>query len=150
MYCNGNGGSTAHFVPPSASGYAIARHAGEQSPLERAFSAARLWRGQVQLTKPTAIQSAAIFGVCPAYVRLAASIVDNPSTVQAVLSGRLSLVVAAGGESLPDHFARASVQEWQETAKTVGPVVLWDEMIEPLLRPGVVANDGAGLFPSNP
>jgi hypothetical protein len=134
LYRVGNGGSTACFVPPSVSGYYIARHAGERSALESAFLGARLWRGQLQLTKPTAIQSAGIVGVCSRYVRAAASIIDNPSTVHAVLSGRLSLVAAAQGESLTDRFIRSSAAEKLAAAETIGPAVLWDEMVEPLLN----------------
>jgi len=36
-------------------------------------------------------------------------------------------------ESLAEHFARSTPDEWRECARTIGPANIWDHMVMPLL-----------------
>jgi hypothetical protein len=40
---------------------------------------------------------------------------------------------AGGGESLAHHFERSTPEEWRECARLVGPAVIWDQMLSPLV-----------------
>jgi hypothetical protein len=78
--------------------------------------------------------------------RLAAGIIDeqvrirNLTVRQAARLCRVSepYVAAArkppaAAESLAEHFARATPNEWLEAARTIGPAKIWDSMIAPLV-----------------
>ena len=36
-------------------------------------------------------------------------------------------------ESLAEHFARSTPEEWQQCARLVGPARIWDQMLSPLV-----------------
>jgi uncharacterized damage-inducible protein DinB len=101
---------------------------------ERAFIAADLHLNRVALVSPTVRQCAGLADVSRAYVNAALPLADNPAAREAVISGQVPLLGAAkalNSESLAEHFARASADEWLEVARVIGPAVIWDQMIAP-------------------
>lgn len=110
-------------------------HAKRSVP-ERAFLAADLHRNRVDLVCPTIKQAAYLAGVCVPYATAAVAIADNRAARAAVLAGDCTLMDAAKAvapESLAEHFARATPTEWLECARMVGPAIVWDHMIAPLV-----------------
>ena len=107
-----------------------------RSVVERAFLAADLHLGRVELISPTIKQCSVLLRVCRPYVAAAAAISDDQAARDAALAGRCSLLDAAKPahfETLASHFARSSRAEWLEAARVIGPAVLWDEMVAPLI-----------------
>jgi hypothetical protein len=106
-----------------------------RSTVERALAAADLHVGRAVLVAPTVLQAASLLCVCRPYVTAACRIVDDQAARTAVLSGRVSLLDAtkAGTGTLAEHFARSTPDEWLEAARVIGPAVIWDHMIAPLV-----------------
>ena len=107
-----------------------------RSVLERAFIGADLRRNRVELISPTIKQSAYLAGVCVPYVAAAIAIADDETARVAVLTGDISLLDAArvaAPETLAEHFSRTSPAEWLEAARVIGPSLVWDHMISPLI-----------------
>jgi hypothetical protein len=111
---------------------------GKRSVAERAFLGADLHSGRVDLVCPTIKQSACLVHVCVPYVAAAIVVGDDQAARDAVIAGELTLPEAAkasnvGSISLAEHFARATPDEWLEAARVIGPGVIWDTMIAPLV-----------------
>lgn len=101
---------------------------------ERALLGADLHLDHVELISPTIKQCAILVGVCTQYVAAAVIIADDPAVRAAVLAGERSILGAAKpSETLADHFVRTSPADWLEVARTIGPAVIWDTMISPLV-----------------
>jgi hypothetical protein len=76
---------------------------------------------------------------------LAAGIVDervkirNLTVAQVARLCRVSAPYVAAArsrakpESLAEHFARSTPDEWRECARAIGPAKIWDSMITPLI-----------------
>lgn len=111
-------------------GNAIARC--KLSGAERAFIAADLVTGRLILTEPTVGQAAALTRISRFYATVAMNITD-PVMRNKVIAGIVPLLEAKHRESLAQHFARASVEELAEAARTIGPDRVWDAMIVPLV-----------------
>lgn len=108
----------------------------KRSVLERAFVGADLHLHNLGLILPTIKQSATLVGVCVPYVAAAVAIADNQAARAAVLAGDCTLMnaaKAAAPETLAEHFARATSEEWLEAARMIGPARVWDHMIMPLI-----------------
>ena len=108
----------------------------QRSVPERAFLAADLHRNRVELISPTVKQCAHLVGVCVPYVAAAVAIADNQAARTAVLAGDCTLLDAAKAvapESLAEHFARSTPDEQRECARAIGPAIIWDRMIAPLV-----------------
>jgi hypothetical protein len=119
---------------PTISGRNLA-HAHRSIP-ERARVAAGLHLNRLMLTSPTVKQCAALVGVCVPYVAAAVEIIDDPDACEAVLSGDINIIdaaKAAKAETLAEHFARTTPDEWLEAARVIGPARVWDHMIAPLV-----------------
>jgi hypothetical protein len=109
---------------------------GRRSVVERAFLAADLHLDRVALITPTIKQSAILMGICAPYVAAAIAIAGDPAARDAVLAGSRSLLDAAkagNSETLTDHFARSTPEQWVELARTVGVDAIWDGMVAPLI-----------------
>jgi hypothetical protein len=109
---------------------------GKRSATERAFVAADLHRNRIDLISPTVKQAAALANVCVPYVTAAVFVADDQALREAVLAGEVSLFDAVrsnAAESLVAHFRRSSVEEWRECAREIGPALVWDTMVEPLV-----------------
>jgi hypothetical protein len=112
-------------------------HADRSIP-ERAFVGADLHLNHIELISPTVKQCARLVGVCVPYVAAAVAIAttDDQAARAAVLAGDCNIVDAAKAvapETLAEHFARATPEEWLECARMVGPSVIWDRMVAPLV-----------------
>ena len=120
---------------PTVTGRNLAH--GHRSVLELAFLGNDLRRNHTQLISPTIKQCAALVGVCVPYVAAAVAISDDPAARSAVLAGRVSLFDALkatrDSETLAEHFARSTPEDWLEAARAVGPALIWDHMIAPLV-----------------
>ena len=106
------------------------------SASERALLMADLHLNRLTLTSPTIRQCAGLGRVCVPYIRAAIDISDDQAARTAVLHGDCTVLDAGkadASETLAEHFARATPAEWLECARTVGPAVIWDEMIAPLV-----------------
>jgi hypothetical protein len=109
---------------------------GKRSVPERASIAADLHLNRVELISPTVKQCAHLAGVCASYVAAAVAIVDDQAAREAVLAGDCTLLDAAKAvapETLAEHFARSTPKEWREAARAIGPALVWDHMIAPLV-----------------
>ena len=107
-----------------------------RNTVERALLAADLHLDRVTLTGPTIKQSAALAGICVPYAAAAVAIADDPAARAAALAGKITILdaaKAAARETLADHFARATQAEWLEAARVIGPAVIWDRMIAPVV-----------------
>ena len=103
---------------------------------ERALLMADLHLDRLRLTSPTVKQCAGLGHVCVPYVAAAISIADDRAARTAVLHGDCTVLDAARAdtsETLAEHFARTTPAEWLECARTIGPAVIWDQMIAPLV-----------------
>jgi hypothetical protein len=91
--------------------------------------------GRILPVKLTVKQCAALVGVCVPYVAAAVAIADDPDARAAVLAGKQTILDAAKkvDESLADRLRRSTPAELLEAAREIGPTVLWDQMLEPLL-----------------
>ena len=111
-------------------------HAHRSNP-ELALVGAGLHLNRLALTSPTIKQCASLVGVCTAYVRAAADIIDDPTACNAALHGDLNIWDAArrstARESLADHIARSSPIELAAAAKEAGVDLVWDAMMMPNL-----------------
>jgi len=119
---------------PIISGRNVA-HA-RRSVAELALVGADLHLNRLTLISPTVKQSANFVGVCVPYVAAAIAIADNQAARAAVLAGDCNIVDAAKAvapETLAEHFARATPEEWLECARMVGPSAIWDRMVAPLV-----------------
>ena len=61
---------------------------------------------------------------------------DDPAARAAVLAGERSILGAAKtatSETLAEHFARSAPSEWLEAAREIGPGIIWDHMVAPLI-----------------
>jgi hypothetical protein len=83
---------------------------------ERARLAASIVDERVKIRGLTVRQAARLCRVSEAYVGVA-----RKSKSPAV------------PESLAEHFARSTPDEWHECARTIGPAKIWDSMIAPLV-----------------
>ncbi len=120
--------------PLTISGRDIAH--GKRTAAERSFLAANLHRNRTVLFSPTVKQCAALVGVCVPYVAAAVAIAKDYAKREAVLAGEVTLLDAAKAltsESLAEHFARATPTEWLDAARVIGPAVIWDRMVAPLV-----------------
>jgi hypothetical protein len=108
---------------------------GHRTVNERAFLAGDMKRGRVSPIELTIKQCAMLCRVCVPYVAAAVAIADDSDARAAVLAGRLPLlaVAKAGTETLAEHFVRSTPNELLEAARVIGPAVLWDRMISPLV-----------------
>jgi hypothetical protein len=124
--------ATSNQVPhPFVTGRNVA-HA-RRCALERAFLAADLHLGRISLVTPTIKQAATMLMVSQAYVTAAKAIAYDEKARNAVISGRVPLLVAAWSESLSDHYLRASPAERVNLTQTAGVDHLFDELIVPAL-----------------
>jgi len=80
----------------------------------RARLAAGVTDGQVKIRSLTVRQAARLCRVSEPYVTAA----RKPP---------------AAPETLAEHFVRATPAEWLEAARTIGPAVVWESMIAPLV-----------------
>jgi hypothetical protein len=112
-------------VNPHISGRNIA-HA-KRSAVERAFIAADLHLGHCVLLKPTIGQAANLLQVNAAYVAAAKAIAHDQAARNAVVTGRIPLVVASWSETLTGRYMRSSPAERVALRKAAG-VDLWDEL----------------------
>jgi hypothetical protein len=122
------------FTPFSVTGRNLAH--GKRSVLERAFLGADLHLNCVGLVNPTVKQCSYLAGVCVPYVAAAVAVARDETVRSAVLTGELALLEAAKPvthETLVEHFARSSAEEWLEVARVIGPSIIWDQMISPLV-----------------
>ena len=111
---------------------------GKRPTNERALIGADLHLNRVELVSPTIKQCARLAGVCVPYVAAAVVIAtaENQAARAAVLAGDetiLDVAKAVTPESLSEHFRRAPQSEWLECARAIGPAVIWDRMIAPLV-----------------
>jgi SpoU rRNA methylase family enzyme len=116
---------------PRISGRNIAHS--KRSAVERAFVAADLHLGRYVLIKPTLAQAAKLLRVNAAYVAAAKAIAHDQAARNAVISGRVPLVVASWSETLADRYMRASPAERVALRKAAGVDQFWDELIAPAL-----------------
>ena len=108
----------------------------KRSVPERAFAGADLHLNRIGLTSPTIKQCARLVGVCVPYVAAAVAIADDEFGRAAVLTDELTLLdatKATAAETLAEHFARTGPAEWTEAARAIGPALVWDHMIAPLV-----------------
>jgi hypothetical protein len=97
-------------------GQAIAKS--HWSPRKRARYAAK-WRSGLIDVKPTTKLAAEVFGV------------SIPLVLEEI--AKVNGAKLATSESLAEQFSRATPAEWLECARAVGPAVVWDQMIAPLV-----------------
>lgn len=119
---------------PTITGRNLAR--AKRSIPELALVGADLHLNRLALIRPTVKQSAHLVGVCVPYVAAGIAIADDQAARAGVLAGDCAIMDAAKAvapESLAEHFARATPTEWLECARMVGPAVIWDRMIAPLV-----------------
>jgi hypothetical protein len=108
----------------------------KRSVLECAFIGADLHLDHGGLVSPTVKQAAYLAGVCVPYVRAAIVLADDRAAREAVLAGEINLfdaVRANTAESLVAHFRRSSVEEWRACAREIGPALIWDQMLAPIV-----------------
>jgi hypothetical protein len=114
----------------------------ERTKVELAFIGADLHLGRLALVSPTIKQCAALVGTCCPYITAAIAIADNETVCDLVLDGVVPLIGVAGtvgaaetvrSESLSEHFARSTPDEWLEAARAIGPALVWEHMISPLV-----------------
>jgi hypothetical protein len=103
------------------------------TPAANAFMAADIYRSKVRVTDLTLEQAAALAGTNIAYAKRA--LAASPAQRADVLTGKAKLhkLKANGGESLVEHLARSTPDEWRAAARAVGVDVVWDRMIDPLI-----------------
>jgi hypothetical protein len=126
--------NSPQFNPLTVTGRNLAH--GRRSTAERALIAADLHRNRVDLISPTVKQAAALAGVCVPYAAAAVLVADDQALRDAVLAGEVSLFDAVrsnASESLVAHFRRSSVEEWRECAREIGPALIWDHMLAPIV-----------------
>src|SRR5262249_54001971 len=90
---------------------------------QRAELAADLVEGRVEI-RPTTKQAADLTGVPPAEVTKARRANGN---------GKSRRPSSKATETLADHIARSSPAERIEAARTLGPSLIWDSMIDPVI-----------------
>ena len=117
--------------PSSVTGRNVAH--GRRTAVERAFLAADLHLGRVNLVKPTVKQVAAMLTVSQAYVAAAKAVAHDERGRDAVLAGRVPLLVASWSESLAERYLRASPAERVNLTQTAGVDAIWDDLIVPSL-----------------
>ena len=108
----------------------------KRTAAERALLAAELHLNRTKLVSPTIRQCAALGRVSVPYVAAAISIADDNAARTAVLRGDCTVLDATKAdtpESLAEHFARTTPAEWLEAARTVGPAIVWERMVAPLV-----------------
>jgi hypothetical protein len=106
---------------------------GHRSKAERVLTAADLIDGRLVLIKPTATQAAKLLDISLPYVFAATKVAWSPERRRAVLAGEVPLYRVADGESLADRFRRASRGERLLAAHELGPELIWDQMIAPIV-----------------
>jgi hypothetical protein len=80
----------------------------------RAHLAADIIDGRAKVRNLTVRQTAQLCRICVPYISAA----RRPP---------------AAPESLAEHFARSTPDEWLACARTIGPAIIWDRMIAPLV-----------------
>jgi hypothetical protein len=119
---------------PTISGRNIAH--GHRTAAERGLLSGDVHLGRISPVKLTVKQCATLCGVSVPYTAAAVLIADDPAARAAVLAGEQTLLDAAKKitpETLAEDFKRASRIERLEAAHALGPTILWDEMIAPLV-----------------
>jgi hypothetical protein len=102
--------------PERVTGQSIAK--AHWSPRKRARLAAK-WRSGLIDVKATTKLAAEVFGV------------SLPLVLEEI--AKVNGAKLAAPESLAEQFSRATPAEWLECARVVGPAVVWDRMIAPLV-----------------
>jgi hypothetical protein len=108
----------------------------EYPAYRKAFLAADLVAGKKRLVGPTPKQAAELSRVSVPYTYAALKILQqHPEHRELHENGLWPLIETKPGnsESLAAHFARSTGEEWLECARTIGPAVVWDRMIAPLI-----------------
>jgi hypothetical protein len=100
--------------------------------VERAFLGADLHLNRTALIFPTMTQAAKLVGTCVPYIAAAVAIAEDPARRDAVLAGERPLL-GDHLETLAERFARSTRTERLKAAQAIGPGVIWDEMISPLV-----------------
>jgi hypothetical protein len=103
---------TLATTTPAISGQYLAKN--KLGKRARAQLAANILNGRVKVGNLTVRQTARLCRVSVPYI--------NDAQKPPVKS-----------ESLAEHFRRSSPDEWRECARAIGPVVIWDQMIAPLV-----------------
>jgi hypothetical protein len=115
-------------------GLALARS--ELPAFRRAFRAADLVTGQLRLVNPTVRQASAVCEVSAPYTYAALRVTDRDLRA-AIEAGRKPLISTSNRRQKPEtlaaHFARSTTDEWLEAARVIGPAIVWDRMIAPLV-----------------
>ena len=107
---------------------------GKRNAIERAFPAADLVCGRVTFVRWTVRQAAAIAGVCRPYATAAIAVGDDRNSRIDILTGQRPLrIPSKDSESLADHFCRSTAAERIAAARKIGPAVIWDAMVAPLI-----------------
>lgn len=109
---------------------------GNRSVAELALLGGDVCRERIFPVKLTIKQCAALVGVCVPYIAAAVMIGDDQVKREAVITGERNILDAAReprGESLIKHFARSTPEEWLELSRAIGPAVIWDRMIQPII-----------------
>lgn len=138
MNVHSNNDFTAFDQVPAITGYTLAlNHAPAHA---RAFAAARLVLGQVQLVEPRLSQSARLARVSGLYTAAAVQVLQSGDTklVRAVLDGRRALLEAAAlakhpRQNLVEAFLAADASERADLGRIAGVDVVFDTMISPVL-----------------
>jgi hypothetical protein len=99
-----------------------------------AFFAADLHRGP----RPTVKELVKYLGVSKAYIYAAEKASEDFAKRMSILAGEQSLVPegkrkSTAEEPITERFARLSDAECIDFARAIGPQVLWDKLINPLL-----------------
>jgi hypothetical protein len=99
----------------------------QRSIRERALLAADLVAGRAIILPLTIVQAGAICGVSYPTITIAQAAGDDEDARAAFLAGHRHC------ETLAEHFHRASQSERIDAARQIGPGVIWDSMISPIV-----------------
>jgi hypothetical protein len=121
-YTNGSPSPTSTAIPRPITGQQLAK--GRFTYRDKVKLAVALSQGTAVLGPMTATQAAAVTGV-------------SPLDVVKARAGKLGNGKRNGrnghGESLANHIVRSTPAERLEAARVVGPALLWDQMISPVI-----------------
>jgi hypothetical protein len=121
-YTNGSPGPASPAKPPTTT-IITGQYAAKArfTRRQRARMAAGLSTGEVVIQLLTVKQAAAIMQV---------PVLD---VTRVRRNGKRAGTGRSNAETLADHIARSSLAERLEAARVVGPAVVWDTMIEPVI-----------------
>lgn len=119
-------------IPSSITGQSIAK-ARKWNARTRAFWAAGWVLGLTSI-KPTTKLAAEVFRVSVPYVNDAIAELGTDADYERWLNGQGSeRLNGQDSESLAEHLLRSTPEEMIEAGRKVGPAVIWDRMIAPIV-----------------